>query len=72
MGKPFSQYASYSLIFSPLQMENSMESISTINAAIMENTQCSIIKTHTPSINLKVGVSLDHGIPLRFVSLLAL
>jgi len=27
---------------------------------------------HAPSIDLKVGVSLDHGVPLCFVSLLAL
>jgi len=37
-GKPVSQYALYSLIFSALQMENSMKSISTINPAITKNT----------------------------------
>jgi len=35
----------------------------------MENMERLIAKVHAP---LKVGVSLDHGVPLRFVSLLAL
>ena len=37
----------------------------------MENTECSIIKTQPSFFNLKVGVSLDHGVLLCFVSLLA-
>ena len=49
-----------------------MKSISTINPAIMENTECLIVKVHAPFIDLKVGVSLDHGVPLHFVSFLAL
>jgi len=36
-----------------------MKSIVAINAAIMENTECSIIKKRAPVINLKKGVSLD-------------
>ena len=39
-GKSISQYTSYSIIFSPLQTENSMKSISTVNAAITENMEC--------------------------------
>ena len=38
-----------------------MKSISTINAAITENTECSIIKTCAPASNLKMGLQLDHG-----------
>jgi len=48
-----------------------MKSISTINLAIMENTECSMVKMRTSIINLKVGVSLAHGVSLCFVSLLA-
>ena len=33
-----------------------MKSISTINPAIMENTECTIIKAHAPVIDIKVGV----------------
>ena len=36
-----------------------MNSISTINPAIAENTKCSIIKERASFIDLKVGVSLD-------------
>ena len=46
-----------------------MKSISAINPAITENT---IIKACTSFIDLKVGVSLYHGVSLCFVSLLAL
>ena len=49
-----------------------MKSISTINPANMENMECLIIKARASSINLKVGVSLNRGASLRFVSLLAL
>ena len=59
-----SQYTSYSLIFNPLRMENTMKSIATINPAIMENTE--------HSIDLKVCVTLDHDVSLHFVSLLAI
>ena len=48
-----------------------MRSISTVNPAITENTECSIVKACASFINflinLKVGVSLDHG-TLRFTS----
>ena len=52
-------------------MENGKKSISTINLAINENMGCSIVKVHTSLIDLKVGVSLDHGVLLRFILLLA-
>jgi len=48
-----------------------MNSISTINPAIMKNMEWSIAKAHTSFIDLKVGVSLNHGVPLCFISLLA-
>ena len=41
-----------------------------ISAAIMENAECSIVKVHASFIDLIVGVSLDHGVLLRFVSLI--
>jgi len=45
-------------------MENSIrKSISTINPAIPENTECSI-EAHTPGINQKEGLSLDHSVYL--------
>ena len=37
-----------------------MKSVSTINLAIMENVECSIVKAFASFIDLKVGVSLDH------------
>ena len=46
-----------------------MKSNSTINLAITENTECSVVKACASFIDLKVGVSL---VSLRFVSLLAL
>ena len=46
--------------------------MSTTNPAITENIQCLIIKAYAPVIDLKVGVSLHHGVSLRFVSLPAL
>ena len=42
-----------------------MKSISTINLAIKENMECSIVQV----IDLKVGVSLDHSVSLHFISL---
>ena len=45
-----------------------MKSVSTINLAIMENAECSVVKACASFIDLKVGVSLDHC----FVLLLAL
>jgi len=35
-----------------------MKSISTINPAIKENMECSIVKVYAPVIDMKVGVSL--------------
>ena len=49
-----------------------MKSISTINSAITENTECSIVKMCASFIDLKVGVSLDHDVSLCFILLLAL
>ena len=46
-----------------------MKSISTINPAIMENTDGTIVKAHTPVIDIKVGVSPRHSVSLRFVLL---
>ena len=48
-------------------MENNLKSISTINPAIMKNTECSIVEACASFINLKVGVSLNHAV-LRFAS----
>ena len=49
-----------------------MKRIFTINPAITENTECSIVKVCASFINLKVGVSFNYGVSLRFISLLAL
>ena len=46
-----------------------MKSISTIDPTIMENTDCSTVKAFAPAIDVKVGVSLQHGVSLSFVSL---
>jgi len=43
-------------------MENSMKIISTINPAITENTECSIVKARGSFIKSKVGVSLDYDV----------
>ena len=48
-----------------------MKSISTINPAITENMECAIVKVCTSLINLQLGVSLNHGVSLHFISLLA-
>ena len=58
----------FSAHYTALQMVNSMKSISTINPAITENTECLNVKV-PPIYQLKVAVSPDHGVPLRFVSL---
>ena len=44
-----------------------MKIISTINPAITENTECSIVEVQASLINLEVGVSLDLGALLRFI-----
>ena len=49
-------------------MENSMQSMSTINPAVTENMECLIIKVCAPTINQIMGVSLDHNVSLRFAS----
>ena len=49
-----------------------MKTISTIYPAITENTVCSIVKACALFIDLKVGVSLNHGVSLCFALLLAL
>jgi len=48
-----------------------MKSISIINPAITENTECLIVKAHASFIDLKVDVSLNHGASLSFILLLA-
>ena len=35
-----------------------MKSISTINLAIMKNTESSIVEVHTPAIDIREGVLL--------------
>ena len=45
-----------------------MKSISTINPAIKENTDGTIVKARAPVIDVKVGVSPWHDVSLRFVS----
>ena len=49
-------------------MESSIKSISTINQAIMENMEWLIVEALNPFINLKMGLSLGHGVSLRFIS----
>ena len=49
-----------------------MRSIPTIYPAITENTKCLIVEARVPLFIFKVGVSIDHGVPLCFVALLAL
>ena len=69
-----SQYVSYLLIFTPSRSiinGEQHESISTINPAITKNTECLIVKVCASFTNLKVGVSLDYGVLLCFISLLA-
>ena len=48
---------SFSAHYAMLYAENNMKSISTIKPAIMENTECTIVKAHAPVIDIKVGVS---------------
>ena len=45
---------------------NGIKSISTINTAIMESTECLIIKECSPVIDWKVGVSPSHDASLCF------
>ena len=49
-------------------MENSIKSIPSINPAITEITEYSIIKVHASVIDLKVGMSLGHGVSLCLIS----
>ena len=46
--------------------------MSTISAVFTENMQCSIVEARTSFIDLKLDTSLNHGVSLRFVLLLAL
>ena len=48
-----------------------MKSISTINPAIMENMECSMVEVQALFYWFKVSVSLNHGVLIRLVSLLA-
>ena len=43
-----------------------MKNISTIKPDITENAECTIVKAHTPAINIKVGVSLYHCASFHF------
>ena len=61
-GKFVSRCTLYSLMFSPLHMKNSMKCTSKINPAITENTKCLIVKAHTPTIDKKMGVLLNHTV----------
>ena len=45
-----------------------MKSISLRNPSITENMEYLIIEVHTPGIDLKVEVSLSHGVSLLFIS----
>ena len=45
--------------------------MSTINPVITTNRECLIIEACVSFINLKVGISLNYGILLCFVSFLA-
>ena len=69
-GKRNSQYALYSLIFSPLRSVINREQHEKYpynqSSHNRKYTECSIVKAHASFINFKVGVSLGHG----FVSLL--
>jgi len=72
-GKPVSQYALYSLIFSPLcsvknreQHEKYPYNQSSHNRKYME---CLIIKVRASFIDFKVGVLLGHGFILFLVAL---
>jgi len=49
-----------------------MKYISIINPAIAGNMGCLIVEMCTSFIDLKVGVSLDRGVLLCFISFLAL
>jgi len=69
-GKPVSQYALYSLIFSTLHSVINTEQHEKYpynqSSHDRKYTECSIIKAHASFIDFKVGVSLGHG----FISLL--
>ena len=69
-GKPVSQYALYSLIFSPLHSVINREQYEKYpynqSSHNRKYTECSIVKARASFIDFKVGVLLGHG----FVSLL--
>ena len=61
-------HALYSLIFTALQMDNIIKSISKIDPAITENVECSIVKACAP-VKIKIeGASLSYGVSLCFVN----
>jgi len=68
----FKDYHNYFLVRAYLlisgKRRTTRKSISTINPVIMENMKYSIIEVRAPFISLKVGMSLDHDVPLSFVS----
>ena len=45
-----------------------MKSISTINPAITENTECQTIEVCTSIIDLEEGVSFDHDVLYHYAS----
>ena len=72
-GKPISQYASYSLIFSPLRSVIYINGEQHDKHLYNQSSNYSlIVKAHASFINLKVGVTLDCNVSLRFVLLPAL
>ena len=72
-GKPISQYALYSLIFSPLRSVINREQHEkhpyNQSSHKRKYTECSIVKVRASFINFKVGVSLSHGFVLLLVVL---
>jgi len=64
--KAVSLYTSFSTHKAVCKTKNSLKSIPTINPAITENTECSIVKARTLFIDLKVGASFNHGASLCF------
>ena len=59
----FSQYILYSLILSPLCRvinREQHESISTIDPAIMENTECTIVKALSGCVTLTLCIIMLH------------
>jgi len=72
-GKPDSQYAFYSLIFSPLRSVINSEQHEKYpynqSSHSRKYTVYSIVKVHTSFIDFKVGVSLGNGFVLLLIAL---